>query len=98
MNILNALEIWAVIGPIGGVALGLHLPRKPREVRRLSPRRPMDDPLEGEGRDEFLVWKGGQFVPLDPPQFVPDGVNPTAAARTKSRADGFTYHTRRIGE
>jgi hypothetical protein len=46
--------------------------------------------------DEYLILKGEQYVPYNPPKYVPEGMSPVAAGWDMTRKTGIQHHTRRV--
>lgn len=54
-------------------------------------------PVRSEGHtDEYLILKGEQYVPYDPPKYVPQGMSPVAAGWEMTRKTRIQHHTRRV--
>lgn len=98
MLIETFAEIIGGVAALAGVSsvVGLHIGRKYHTITTaqiISVLAPA--PRE---RDEFLLLleNENRLVELAPREFVPDGQNPVAAARARSRAEGRIYQTRRV--
>lgn len=54
-------------------------------------------PVRPEGHtDEYLYLKDAEYVPYQPPIYVPEGMSPVAAGWEMTRKTGIQHHTRRV--
>lgn len=96
---LIAILIWAALSSSITAAACISIARYQRQTGLLAnpkfypdtPQPILSDPLTVEA-DEYL--REGNS--LNPPEFVPEGLHPTIAARQRTRIEGIRYTTRRV--